>query len=157
MFENVADLGAVQLGIDKHGGEARVPNPVKRFEISDAILCNNRDAVAGYEFTAGAQRAAEACGAGGERAIIEDHLVAETDGRTGRMAFPRTFEPQCKIHGRINAWTEREGCEFRRTLANSRGRCQQNGSRTTAAVPKCLEVNAWAAAISTLRPRCRMT
>ena len=103
MFEDVADLGAVQLGIDGHGGEARVPNPVERFEIAVAILCSDRDAVAGGKLATRVQRAAKPRDSRGERAIIEDHSLAQRRGRAGRMTLPRAFEPQCKIHGHINA------------------------------------------------------
>ena len=81
-----------------------MPDAVERFKISDAILGNDRDAVAAGELAVRAQCSAEARDARGERAIIEDHALAERDGRTGRMTFPGAFKPQCNVHGRINTF-----------------------------------------------------
>src|SRR5262245_6545014 len=102
MFEDVADFGAVQLGIDRHGAEARLPNPIECFEIGHAMLRNDCDAVAG--FTDRVQRAAESRNARGKRAIIKEYPLAEGGGRTARMTFSRAFEPQCKIHRWIDVF-----------------------------------------------------
>ena len=96
MFEDVADLRAVQLGVNKHSSEAGVPSPVERFEVSNAILCDNGDAVARVELAARAQRLGKPRRPRGERAIIEDNALAQRGGRTVRMTFPGAFEPRAQ-------------------------------------------------------------
>jgi hypothetical protein len=38
LFEDVAKLGAVQLGVDRHRGKTGVPYRVKCFEVVRAVL-----------------------------------------------------------------------------------------------------------------------
>ena len=91
MFEDVADLRAVQLGVNEHSSEAGVPNPVQRFEIGDAILCNDRDAIAAVELAARAQRPGKPRRPHGECAIVEEDAFAQRGGRAAWMTFPGAF------------------------------------------------------------------
>jgi hypothetical protein len=93
VLEDVAELGAVQLGVGGHGRETRMPDRVHRFEIFDAVPRDDGDAVARVEPQPRAQRGSEARGAHGKCSVVEDHAAAERGGGEARMALPRAFKP----------------------------------------------------------------
>ena len=69
MLQNVAELGAVQLGVGRHRGEAGVPDAVEHFEIVGRVLGDDGDAVAGLEAELLAQGAGKPRGALGQFAV----------------------------------------------------------------------------------------
>ena len=66
MFEDKAELGAVQLGIGRHRGKPGVPDAEQQFDIVVRILGDDGDALAGLELEPIAQRAGKPRGAAGE-------------------------------------------------------------------------------------------
>ena len=53
MFEDVAKLGAMQLGIDGHGRKTGMPHGIKRFQIFGAVLGCEGDTIAHAQLTFG--------------------------------------------------------------------------------------------------------
>ena len=49
MFEDVAELGAVQLGVRRHRGETRVPDAEQDFHIFGTVARDDGDAVTGLQ------------------------------------------------------------------------------------------------------------
>ena len=66
MFEDVAELGAVQLGVGRHRGKTGVPDAEQQVEIVLRILGGDGDALAGREPEALAQGAGQPRGAAGQ-------------------------------------------------------------------------------------------
>ena len=100
MFEDVAELGAVQLGIGRHRGEAGVPDAEEQFEISRRILGDDRDAVAGREPEALAQGAGQPRGARRQFAVSRDHARAGRRRRQRGVAETGALKPQGDVHAR---------------------------------------------------------
>ena len=102
MFENVAELGAMQLGVGRHRGKAGVPDAVEQFEIGRRILGGDGDAVAGFKSAALAQGAGQPRGAFRQLAVGRDHARA---GRRGSghagMTESGAFKPRRDVHGGV--------------------------------------------------------
>ena len=49
MLEDVAELAAMQLGVRRHRREAAMPDAVDRLDIFDAVLRDDRHAIAGLQ------------------------------------------------------------------------------------------------------------
>ena len=84
LLEDVAKLGAVQLGVGRHRGEPGVPDRIERLDIVRAVLGDDGDAVAGLEAEA-AQRAGEPRGAARRLAVGPQHARADAERGTLRI------------------------------------------------------------------------
>jgi hypothetical protein len=101
LFENVAKLGAVQLGVGRHRGEAGVPDRIEHFDIVRAVLRSDRDAVTRLE-THSLQCTGEARDTRGNFAVASQHPRAKTERRAFAVLPPRMFEIEREIHLRTN-------------------------------------------------------
>ena len=72
MFEDVAELAAMQLGVRRHRREPAVPDAVDRLDVFDAVLRDDGDAIAGLQ-SEPAQRARKPRSALGKRAVALCH------------------------------------------------------------------------------------
>ena len=97
LFEDVAKLGAVQLGIGRHGGEPRMPDRIKNLDIVRAILGGDGDAVARLEAKA-CQRAREPRGTARRLAVGSQHAGADAERRTLRIGEAGAIEPHGQVH-----------------------------------------------------------
>ncbi len=93
LLQDIAELGAMQLGVGGNGGEAGVPNAVQQREIVGRILGRDGDAVAGRKFEPAAQRAGQARGARGELAIGRNDAGARSRRRQRRMTESGAIKP----------------------------------------------------------------
>src|SRR5262249_49905207 len=98
MLEDIAELGAVQLGIGRHSGEPHVPDAEQQFEIGRRILADDGDAVAGGELQSSAQAAGQARGALGQFAVACDDARTERCRRHVWMTKSRAIKPRRDIH-----------------------------------------------------------
>ena len=85
VLDDVGKLTPVQLGIRRHGSKACVPDAVNGFEIFDAVLGDDRDAVTGPE-PHPLQRAREPRRAPGQFAIALRRARSLADRRQAGMA-----------------------------------------------------------------------
>src|SRR2546421_4823261 len=97
MLQNVAELTAMQLGVGRHGGEAGVPDAVDHLDILDAVLGNDRDAIARFEPEA-MQRTRKPRGALCQFSVTLNDAAPIADGGETRMAQPRARKPGSDIH-----------------------------------------------------------
>ena len=80
VFEDVAQLGTVQLGIGRHGDAACVPDAIEQRQIVRRIFRDDGDAVAGLEFELVTQRAGDAGSPSGQFAVAHHHALARSGG-----------------------------------------------------------------------------
>ncbi len=92
MLEDVAELAPVQLGVRRHRREAAVPDAVDGLEIFDAVLRDDRDAIAGLQ-PERAQSAREPRRALGELPVALDDARPLPDRRRARMAQAGARQP----------------------------------------------------------------
>src|SRR5262249_32190555 len=95
-------LGAVQLGVRRHGGEARVPDAVERLEIVRRVLRRDHDALARLEAER-AQRARQPRRTAGEVAVVAQDASALPDRGPRRMGETRAMEPGGEFHAVLYA------------------------------------------------------
>ena len=88
MFEDVAELAPVQLGVRRHRSESAVPDAVDRLDIFDAVLRDDRDAIAGLQ-PEPVQRIREPRRALGKRAVALRHACAIADRRKAGVTQTR--------------------------------------------------------------------
>ena len=103
MLENVAELGAVQLGVGRHRGKPGVPDAVEQLEIVRRILGDDGDAVAGREPEPLAQGAGQPRRALGQFAVARDDARARRRRRQRRMAETGASSHRRDIHARASA------------------------------------------------------
>jgi hypothetical protein len=92
LFQDVAKLGAVQLGIGRHSGEAGMPDRIKHFEIVGAVRGGDGDALAGRQ-PEGVQRAGKPRHAARHFAIAAQHARAKPERRPLRIVGGDAFKP----------------------------------------------------------------
>ena len=97
LFENVAQLRAMQFGVGRHRGEARVPDGVHGFEIVGAVLRRDCDALAGCE-PHRFQRTGKPRDAGCNIAVAAQHARTQAERGTLRVFLACTLKPRSEIH-----------------------------------------------------------
>ena len=125
MLQDVAELGAVQLGIGRHGGEPGVPDAVEQFEIVGRILGGDGDAVAGRKPEPLAQRAGQPRGARGKFAVGRNDARARCRRRQRRMTETGAIKPEREVHAIIPSF--RDGAKRRTRNPDSSARLMDSG------------------------------
>ena len=97
MLEDVAELAPVQLGVRRHRREAAVPDAVNGLEILDAVLRDDRDAIAGLQ-SERAQAARQPRRALGELPVGLDDARPLPGRRRTRMAQAGARKPGGDVH-----------------------------------------------------------
>ncbi len=100
LLQDVAELGAVQLGIGRHRGEPCVPDAVKQFEIMMRILGGDGDPLAGRQAELLAQGAGQPRGACRQLSVGCDHARAGRRRRPRRVTESGAGKPRRDVHDR---------------------------------------------------------
>ncbi len=98
MLENVAELGAVQLGVGRHRGQPGVPDAVEQFEIMRRVPGGDGDAVAGRKTELVAQAGGEPARPLGELRKARHDSRAGRDRRQRAVFEARGFKRQSEVH-----------------------------------------------------------
>ena len=97
MFQDEAGFAAVQLGVDRHRREPRMPDAEHQLDVLGRVLGDDGDAVACGETEPLPQRAGKPRGALCELTVIAVHAPAVPDRRPAAVAFARALEPKRQI------------------------------------------------------------
>jgi hypothetical protein len=97
LLEDVAEFGAVQLGVGRHRGQSRVPDRVQHFDIVRTVPGDDGDAVAGVQAET-AERTGEPRHPAGHVAVVAQHPRAKPKRRAPWIVFTRAFKEEREIH-----------------------------------------------------------
>ncbi len=98
MIEDVAELLAVQLGVDRHGEEPGMPDREERLEIFRPVGHGDGDALAGRHAGDGEQRSCQRPHAGGPLAIGQADAGAPGHGGSVGEGLAVLLDPAGDVH-----------------------------------------------------------
>ncbi len=96
LFEDVAQLGAVQLGVGRHRGQARMPDRVQHFDIIRAVPGDDGDAITGVE-TERAERTGEPRHPARRVAVAAQHPRAKPKRGAAWIVPARAFQKEREV------------------------------------------------------------